>query len=103
MKSTQPRRAPLRVTWTLSEKQAVILAIMGFQIKAIAAKTSLTTGQIYYRLKRLNLRDMRHDFATMRSPIAHRFINTNTKFSQHFVFEQIRDLHKKLYNKRRAA
>jgi len=90
------RRANISITWTSSEKEALILAIMGYQIKSIAAKTSLTTGQVYYRLKKLNLSDMRRQYKTMDSPIAKRIINTNKNYAMQYVQHQIVDLRKQV-------
>lgn len=78
---------------------------MGFQVSAIAAKKSFTIGQIYYRLKKLNLTDLRRQFKTMDSPIAKRIINTNSSFALHYVQHQIVDLKRQVTKptKRRVA
>ena len=82
-------RSRHRITWTTAERQAMIAALLGFHMKPIASRARLSVGQLYYRIGKLQLGQLRRDYRTLDSPIARRTIAVNTPYVLGIVRQRI--------------
>jgi AcrR family transcriptional regulator len=73
---------------TSADYTTAVLGSLGFSAAHIAEETGLTTGQVYYRLRKLDLR--LRDYRNGASPIARRVVRESKTYVQKRVDAQIR-------------
>lgn len=96
------RRPNISVTWTQLEKLAMALALIGRRMAYIEARTNLTPGQIYYRLRKLNLSPIRQDYYNGIGPVAHHVEKQSVGVAMDLVLRQIQHNNKQLKGTRAA-